>query len=678
LITINGKNNELVPSVDYTGNVYPADVIGNKSDTVGGDSLVSLMKSAGGSGSSHAILYTGVIYYADAGQADDTGDGLTPETAKKTIKACITLMSAGDRVVVKAGTYDENGLDMNLAGMEMVCEANALLVNTTPGTVLTVSGAGCVVDGAHFVQAGAAGLVVSGIGVIVKNCIAVNCTVGFDINQHSTQLFNCVSAGHTVTGYDIGERNTVLKSCFAAGSGGATRGYYLSAAADTRCLLDGCHSVGNGTAGFELVASTTRNSLVNCSAGGGDGRLVDAGTNNTISNYTPNEHALQFTGTVWYVDGTDGADTNDGLAPFTAKATIGAALALMAAGDRVIIKTGTYDEDNLDFTLAGMEVVGEIGAKLVNTVGTECLTISGNHCRVEGLDFEQAGVIGLVLSGDECNVTCCRADTTTVGFDINGAKNVLRNCQDIDSTVTGFDIATADNLLQTCTSIANGAGSSRGFYLSNAAADENILLNCHSLGNVTAGFEVVAGANYNKFANCTSGGGDGIRVDAGTYNTWPGYAFDDQVNKDVTFAGATTEYNLFQLTGAVRLVGLIGHVETLIANTASNIHIELYSTGGTADLTDSPGPSVQALVAGAILVRNSDSTNNLDIGDPDGTPVVVENTNFRDPKTAVDIIADDTNTTYVRLVISVALASGKIHWHAKWEPLTENGNLVAV
>lgn len=242
-----------------------------------------------------------------------------------------------------------------------------------------------------------------------------------------------------------------------------------------------------------------------------------------------NTHIVLFSGAIFYVDAGAADDTEDGKTAETPKKTIAAGIALMAAGDALTVKAGDHDEDGLDLNLDGMELWGEIGAKILNTVGTECLTVSGDSCRVRGFDFEQAGVIGVVVTGDECIVENCRADGTTTGFDIDGDKNVLHNCQDLDSTVSGYDISSAGNLLRVCTSIAAG-GASRGFYLSNAAADENTLINCHSLGNGTAGFEIVTGAMYNKIAHSTSGGGDGPTVDNGSFNDWPG--FTDQLSTE--------------------------------------------------------------------------------------------------------------------------------------------------
>ncbi len=263
-----------VTDISAAGNVIVVDV------TPFADSESLTMTSQVDGLTRHTRLFTGDVWYVDAGVAA-TGDGRTPDNAFLTIDEGITAAAAGDAITVKAGTYDEAGLDLSLAGLELWCEAGAFIVDTTPGTCLTVSGGGCYINGAHFVQAGAVGVAVTGIGNILEDCIAVNCTTGFDIDEHSTQLFNCVSAGSTVTAFDIAERNTILRDCHAPGLGGATRGYYLSNAAVTRSLLDNCTSADNATAGFETVTGTAGNIIKDCSSGAGDGRWVDADHANT-------------------------------------------------------------------------------------------------------------------------------------------------------------------------------------------------------------------------------------------------------------------------------------------------------------------------------------------------------------------------------------------------------------
>jgi|GEM_PF-4239011 len=60
--------------------------------------------------------------FVDDDQADDSGDGLTTSTAKKTIQAAIDIAETGDKIVVAAGTYTEDLTidvdDLELAGAD--------------------------------------------------------------------------------------------------------------------------------------------------------------------------------------------------------------------------------------------------------------------------------------------------------------------------------------------------------------------------------------------------------------------------------------------------------------------------------------------------------------------------------------------------------------------------------
>ena len=236
-------------------------------------------------------------------------------------------------------------------------------------------------------------------------------------------------------------------------------------------------------------------------------------------------HIDKFGGDIWYVSKT-GSDSNNGKSPLTPKLTIKATVTASVAGDAISIKAGTYDEIDLVIANAGTELWAEIGVLIANSDagGGTCIQVTGATCRLRGIVVQQSGQIGFDIDGAGCFLEDCTATDATIAFDIDGAQTTLVRCKDQDATVTGFDIATASNLLFLCSSVAD-ATASRGFYLSNAAANKNLLYQCVSTGNTTAGYEVIADCAYNVFTFCTSGGKDGNRVDLGKSTQWAACEF---------------------------------------------------------------------------------------------------------------------------------------------------------
>ena len=247
-------------------------------------------------------------------------------------------------------------------------------------------------------------------------------------------------------------------------------------------------------------------------------------TNQSVATYADGHaagrHGMLFTGNVWYVDGIYGADTNSGQYPEQAFATIGAALAVVVAGDAIIVKAGTYDE-GVDLNLDGLELHAEIGAILSNTDPGTVLTVSGDYCLVDGVHVTQAGQVGIHVTGTGGYFWQTTVMASTVGWDVDAAA-IFSHCYSRAHVTTGFDIAGGGCTLHYCYAQGPDAAT-RGFYISNAASDDNHLHDCVSSGNYTAGFEIVAGADNNVLVNCVSGGGDGTRVDQGTRNFWPGF-----------------------------------------------------------------------------------------------------------------------------------------------------------
>lgn len=225
---------------------------------------------------SHVPQFGGDIWHVS-----NDGDDANPGTAAapfETILYAISVAAAGDAVSVEAGTYDENGLDLNLDGLELWCAIGAVLNNSTPGTVLTVSGAYCSAKGARLIQAGQTGLNVTGSRCEIDDCKSgPGNAIGFDIDGTACRLRDCHAGSYTTTGYDIGANGCSIRNSSAIGTGAATRGFYIHGGAD-RVRLWSCGTIGNATTGYEVAAGSVDTVIAWCVSGPNDGDIVDAGT----------------------------------------------------------------------------------------------------------------------------------------------------------------------------------------------------------------------------------------------------------------------------------------------------------------------------------------------------------------------------------------------------------------
>ena len=130
------------------GSVLYLDYIGVAGAAVGGTTPQAIAAAVHTELDEHFIhmpMFTGEIHYVSK-SGNDSNNGHSPETSFLTVAAAITASLAGDRIIVKAGTYDENGLDMALKGLELMCEIGVIFRDTTPGTVLAVSTSYCYIE----------------------------------------------------------------------------------------------------------------------------------------------------------------------------------------------------------------------------------------------------------------------------------------------------------------------------------------------------------------------------------------------------------------------------------------------------------------------------------------------------------------------------------------------------
>ncbi len=151
-----------------------------------------------------ALGFTGQSFFADYAQADDSGDGLTLATAKKTIDAAVNLTTANAGDVVFAfssdgSTFDE---DANTAGVELDTAKTALVglgrpvvenSNGAATAVITVTGGRNLVKGFNIDEGSEIwGIYINGVdyNTITDNIIWGDMETGIKLNDSDwNQIF---------------------------------------------------------------------------------------------------------------------------------------------------------------------------------------------------------------------------------------------------------------------------------------------------------------------------------------------------------------------------------------------------------------------------------------------------------------------------------------------------------
>jgi len=247
--------------------------------------MIDVQTATSAIGSSHLPLFVGSVYYVDAAQADDTGAGTSPETAKKTIGAAIGLLSVGDAITIKAGTYTETDLDLNVNACELWFEIGAIL-DPASLTALTISAHYCKVQcpgGSLLITPAAAqtGMLITGNFNYVHD-VRVSCSsvggIGFDVTGNSCVLTNDRCSSPITAAFKIQGDKCKLEDCCTGGDvGDSSIGFWITNSCD-KLRMDSCASQGHETAGFQVDAGCTNGMIRNCASGIGDGDRIDNGT----------------------------------------------------------------------------------------------------------------------------------------------------------------------------------------------------------------------------------------------------------------------------------------------------------------------------------------------------------------------------------------------------------------
>ena len=490
---------------------------------------------------------SGSIFYVSTNGSDDN-PGTSWESPFLTITYAISQCQPGraDAILIEPGIYDETGIPANIESVSILGVGPGVSIRNTSisnnGKVFTVTAAHVLISNVNIRK----GETTSSGAIMVE----------IDGAEHTT-LLNChidvYKAGYTGVKLTGGSHGAFISglgndesrihgeftgapmgtgidfdNCFQCTIGylnleDLVNGIVFRAEGDSN-LLHPETIIARCTTGISLESGASDNSLpaliVECTTNYSDlsGNATNDRRESTTSYVTDIRHIPRFTGEIWFVDVTDGLDTNSGKKPEESFATIANAINNTSEGDAITVKAGDYFETNLDLNLIGLELWGEIGVTIYNTTGTG-LTVSARSCRVREIVIITPGQTALKITGNYSVIEAVTTPGAAIGIDIDGEGNRLRDVIVGAPTTTGIDISSPYNFLERVL-VSNPAVAARGFYLSTSSADQNTLEHCHSIGNTIAGFEVVTGANYNSFIECSSGGGDGKRIDNGDFNLW--------------------------------------------------------------------------------------------------------------------------------------------------------------
>ncbi len=230
----------------------------------------------------HIPLFTGEIWYVSK-DGNDANSGRVPDNAVSTVAAAITLCSAGDQIRIKAGTYDEDGLDLNLDGLELHAEIGAIFKNTNPGTVLTVSGNYCLVDGLTLEAAiTQTAILVSGDFCRLNDSYPRAAgAISWSVTGEHNVFTRCRADNYSVTGFNITNEENIFDQCIANGAGTTTTGFHLSHTNAHDNLLNQCVSNNNDGVGVHAVSGADNNVIQMHNSSSETTPYTDGGTGNT-------------------------------------------------------------------------------------------------------------------------------------------------------------------------------------------------------------------------------------------------------------------------------------------------------------------------------------------------------------------------------------------------------------
>ena len=351
---------------------------------------------------------------------------------------------------------------------------------------------------------------------------------------------------------------------------------------------------------FSFICLSILVVLMGSGIGGG---IIDGLTTQAVESACRDatDHIPGSVGDRYYVS-TTGSDSYSGNRKFPFR-TIGKAFLAVLNGDFITIKAGTYTETGLDCTADAIEMCFEVGAIIDPATGTS-LTISGDYVHVEcNLNITPAaGVVGLLVTGSNCLIENVHIQGGGVAFRaITGVGNIFSYSGGVDYTLTGFELRSDGNRLNNC--LAQGTGVNTTGYLVNTNALDCHFRECDSVDNWKGSWNIVTGSSGCSAIKCISGGNDGRWIDVDDGSDFTDLAYAKIKRKSITLDGST-DYNLFVITGSVKIEYIWGHITQVIGAATTAVSLQLFPTAGAAiQITSLAGSALSAMPVGTIVSK---------------------------------------------------------------------------
>ena len=337
---------------------------------------------------------------------------------------------------------------------------------------------------------------------------------------------------------------------------------------------------------------------------------------------------------------------------------------------------GTYTETGINLNKNAVELWMEIGV-IIDPASGVALTISGDYCKVKGEHLiTPDSAVGLLVSGTGCVVSDGSIVGGTSCVSVTGIGCAVNNYSAGAPSVNGFSLSGAQTRLTNCATV--GTTTSYGYHVS-GGADNGAIKYCTSAGHQTSSFYIDTGSAAWTVLNCSSGAGDGRFKDVDEANVWTNFSFANIVEAelDITQGSADTyEYNLFTVTGTVKITSLYAVVEDALTGSNTNVYMDIFSANGSEVLSKNTTLTLGAAVKGSFLAKLDKADKVLSFFDATGTPGMVDEIDAKSE--GFRLIEDRTGgahvATYVRFIHTTDGAStGEMDVYITFEPESDDG-----